>query len=165
MSWNDGIERKKFMARMKKQAEEYRAAGMTEEQIQAMFEFDLGVYKSDRNFYTHTQQFDTHESNDEGEEMEECFVRQFIDTFTVSNEKEEDEYLSGSSRFGWIDTIENPELAKVLRELCPLDKEIITMTVFEGYKLIELEPVLNVPYRTLKYHWASIKSIISKVFS
>ena len=50
MSWNDGYERKKFMAKMKKQAEEYRAAGMTEEQIKAMYEFDLGVYKSDRTY-------------------------------------------------------------------------------------------------------------------
>ena len=37
MSWNDGYERRKFEARQKKQAEEYRALGMTEEQIQAMY--------------------------------------------------------------------------------------------------------------------------------
>ena len=47
MSWNDGYERRKFEARQKKQAEEYRALGMTEEQIQAMYEFDLEQYKSD----------------------------------------------------------------------------------------------------------------------
>ena len=44
MSWNDGYERRKFEARQKKQAEEYRALGMTEEQIQAMYEFGLEQY-------------------------------------------------------------------------------------------------------------------------
>ena len=41
MCWNDGYERRKFEARQKKQAEEYRALGMTEEQIKEMYEFDL----------------------------------------------------------------------------------------------------------------------------
>ena len=162
MSWNDGYERKKFMARMKKQAEEYRAAGMTEEQIQAMYEFDLCVYKSDRNFYSHTQSFDTHESNDEGDEVEDSFVRQFFDDFTTSDE---DDYLVSSSRYGWIETIENPKLVEELRNIGWIDKEIITRTVFEGYKLIELETVLDIPYRTLKYHWSSIKEKIAKIFS
>ena len=52
MSWNNGYETKKFEARQKKQAEEYRALGMTEEQIQAMYEFDLEQFKSERR---HTQ--------------------------------------------------------------------------------------------------------------
>ena len=37
MCWNDGYERRKFEARQKKQAEEYRALGMTEEQIKEKF--------------------------------------------------------------------------------------------------------------------------------
>ena len=45
MSWNNGYERKKFEARQKKQAEEYKAQGMTEEQIKAMYEFDLEQYR------------------------------------------------------------------------------------------------------------------------
>ena len=41
MKWNNGYERKRFEANQKKLAEEYRKAGMTEEQIKAMYEFDL----------------------------------------------------------------------------------------------------------------------------
>ena len=162
MSWNDGYERKKFMARMKKQAEEYRAAGMTEEQTQAMFEFDLAQYNAERSYYTHTQPLDTHEGNDEGDEVEDSFVRDFIDAFSVS---EEDKYLEITSCFGWIDTIENPELARELHQMSMLDKEILTRTVFEGYKLNELIKPLNVPYRTLKYHYSGIREKIAKFFS
>ena len=45
MCWNDGYERRKFEARQKKQAEEYRALGMTEAQIKEMYEFDLEQYR------------------------------------------------------------------------------------------------------------------------
>lgn len=55
MSWNNGYERSKFEARQKKQAEEYRALGMTEEQIKTMYEFDLEQFNSDRRYLIHTQ--------------------------------------------------------------------------------------------------------------
>ena len=48
MSWNNAYETKKFEAKQKKQAEEYRALGMTEEQIQAMYEFDLEQFNRER---------------------------------------------------------------------------------------------------------------------
>lgn len=162
MSWNNGLEKKKFIARMKKQAEEYRAAGMTEDQIKAMYEFDLGQFKSDRRFYSHTQPLELHEANDEGDELEESFVRDFFDSFSVSDEQG---YLEYGSRYAWIEMIDNPELARELQQLSRLDKEILTMTVYEGYKLIDLVSVLNTPYRTLKYHLSSIRVKISKYFS
>ena len=165
MSWNNGLERRKFEERMAKQEKKYREAGMTEEQIQKMYEFDLAQFNGDRAYITHTQQLDIHESDDEGDEVEESFVREFIDTFTVSDENEEDEHLANSSRFGWIETIENPALARELLGMSRLDKEILTRTIFEGYKLKELVTILNVPYRTLKYHYSGIKEKISGIFS
>ena len=38
MAWNNGYERKKFEAEQQRLAEEYRAAGMTEEQIEEMYQ-------------------------------------------------------------------------------------------------------------------------------
>lgn len=87
MSWNDGYERKKFMAGMKKQAEEYRTAGMTEEQIKAMYEFDLGVYKSDRTYYSHTQEYEA-SSFDEGvDDSDNALLNRNADAFSVSYEE------------------------------------------------------------------------------
>ena len=57
MAWNNGLERMKFEAEQKKLAAEYRAAGMSEAQIQQMYEFDLEVFNSNRRFAEHTQQF------------------------------------------------------------------------------------------------------------
>ena len=57
MAWNNGLERMKFEAEQAKLAAEYHAAGMTEEQIQQMYEFDLEVFNGNRRFAEHTQQF------------------------------------------------------------------------------------------------------------
>lgn len=57
MSWNDGYERKKFNARIKKEIAEYKAAGMTEEQITAIVSLDEDQYRSERRYHMHTQEF------------------------------------------------------------------------------------------------------------
>ena len=56
MAWNNGYERKKFESEQKRLAEEYRAAGMTEEQIEEMYQFDLAEFRSRRRFCEHNQQ-------------------------------------------------------------------------------------------------------------
>lgn len=162
MGWNDGIERKKFETRMKKQAEEYRAAGMTEEQIQAMYEFDLAQYKSDRRFYSHTQSLEVHEfeDDDEGDESDNSLLKKFPEALTATDE---DKYFS-STRFGWIESVKNEKLYDYLHDLDDLDLEILTMTVHEGYQLFELSEVLKVPYRTVKFRFAKIKKNILNIF-
>ena len=43
MSFNNGNERRKLNAKWEQLRVQYREAGMSEEAIQAMYEFDLGV--------------------------------------------------------------------------------------------------------------------------
>ena len=56
MAWINGFERKRFDEEQKRLAEEYRIAGMTEEQIEQMYQFDLVEFNSRRRFSEHTQQ-------------------------------------------------------------------------------------------------------------
>lgn len=162
MSWNDGIERKRFESKMKKQAEEYRKAGMTEEQIKAMYEFDLEQYKSDRRYYSHTQPLEVQEMNDEGDEVEDSFVRQFIDAFSTSDE---DEYFRSSDRYGWINGIENTLLSEAIREMDPDEIEIITLHVYEGYDFYETADIMGMTYKQVWYRWKKIAEKISELFS
>ena len=53
MLWHNGNNRKKYLAFRERQREAWRQAGMTEEQIAALEEFDEEVYRSDRRFYIH----------------------------------------------------------------------------------------------------------------
>lgn len=57
MSWNNGYEQKNFEEEQKRLAKEYRAAGMSEEQIYQMYLYDLERHNSLRREREHTQSF------------------------------------------------------------------------------------------------------------
>lgn len=48
MNYNSGNARRNFYAKWDKLREEYRAAGMKEDAIQKMYEYDLAVFNDDR---------------------------------------------------------------------------------------------------------------------
>ena len=89
MSYNHGLEEKKFKEQWQKTAEEYRKAGMTEKQIAEIYEFDREVFNSNRRYREKTVGlFDNSNSR----------------TLTVY-----DDY-STNNRYGWIDEIEDIEV-------------------------------------------------------
>ena len=107
MSWNNGYERRKFEAEQEKLAEEYRALGMSEEQIKDLYEFDLAQFNSKRRYYTHTQEFTTSDFEEgENDESESTLLHKFFDELTVT-------IADGgySSRYWWIEEIDDEELA------------------------------------------------------
>lgn len=139
MAWNDANQRRKFEARMKKQAEEYRAAGMTEEQIQAMYEFDFEQYKSDRRFYTHTQPLNECNFDDGScDESDNGLLEGFECVLSVI-----DEYSIDHGRYGWIEDVENPDLYEKLKMLSESDIELLTLYVFENKTMVEIASNFN----------------------
>ena len=54
MGFNNGLERVRLENRWKKLRVQYRAAGMSEEAIQAMYEFDLDVLNNERAYVDNT---------------------------------------------------------------------------------------------------------------
>lgn len=158
MCWNDGYERRKFEARQKKQAEEYRALGMTEEQIKAMYEFDLEQYKSDRRYYSHTQSFvpdDFDEDEDDDEKL--SIFDKFKELLTSSIEES-----GNKSRYWWIAEIEDEVLARKVRSMASEEIEMITLLAFEGYSQTESAQHMGMPYRTFKYKLRNLKKFIKK---
>lgn len=57
MNRNNGKERKKFEAEQARLREQYIAAGMTEEQIQVMYAYDLSVLNGNRREAIHNQRW------------------------------------------------------------------------------------------------------------
>ena len=54
MGFNNGSERRKLNAEWERLRVTYRQAGMSEEAIQAMYEFDLNALNSERAYSTNT---------------------------------------------------------------------------------------------------------------
>ena len=156
MSWNDAYERRKFKENQKKQAAEYRALGMTEEQIQAMYEFDLEQFRSDRRFYSHTQSFlpDTFDENEDNDEKLSIFEL-FKDVFTTTIE--ESEY---KSRYWWVDEIGEDDLLVGVRNLNSEQIEILTLIVFENYSQKDAAEKMGIPYRSFKRKIQQIKLLL-----
>ncbi len=153
MSWNNGYERRKFEAEQKKLAEEYRALGMSEEKIQAMYEFDLAQFNSKRRYYMHTQEFSTSDFEEgESDDSESTLLHKFFDELTVTIE-----YGSYSSRYWWIEEIEDEELAGRVRKLTAEEIEILTLVAFEGYSQVDAAEKMGIPYRTFKHKMQKIK--------
>ena len=153
MSWNNGYERRTFEAEQKKLAEEYRALGMSEEKIQAMYEFDLAQFNSKRRYYMHTQEFSTSDFEEgESDDSESTLLHKFFDELTVTIE-----YGSYSSRYWWIEEIEDEELAGRVRKLTAEEIEMLTLVAFEGYSQVDAAEKMGIPYRTFKHKMQKIK--------
>ena len=130
MSWNNAYEKRKFEEKQKKQAEKYRALGMTEEQIKEMYEFDYAQFKSERRHRMHTQQF-TSSDFDEGEadDSESTLFDKFFNELTCTIEA-----LSDKPRYWWVEEIDDSETARKIKLLSESDLEILTLIVIDKLK-------------------------------
>lgn len=154
MAWNNAIETKKFEAEQKKLAEEYRAAGMTEEQIKAMHEFDVEAQKSRRRYLMHNQQFPEAELEEDDESVSPLNDK-FLDRLCVENDPSE-----GTSRFWWIDEISDTDLTDKLKKLSDEDKELLTLLVFDKCSQAECAKILGISQQAVSKRIIRFKKII-----
>ena len=115
MPYNHGFERKKFFARQRRLRQQYERAGMTEAEILAMYQFDLAAFKNERRHREHTQQ-----------EAPEVFM--------MLASTADDEH----PRLWWIEEIDNPVLAVLLKALPEADLELLTLYAIDAYSYAEI---------------------------
>ena len=156
MSGNNGYERKKFNEEQARLKGEYHDAGMTEEQIEDIHQFDLGEFNNTRRYYEHNMQIPDNifTKNDEGL----CPLNdKFLEVMSVTNEQSD-----AKSRYWWIEEIDNPQLAKELKGFSSLDIEIITLYVFKKYTQSEISEILGIDQSTVCRHLDAKKNILEK---
>lgn len=126
-------EKQKFDWEWEQLRREYKAAGMTEETIQALYDFDWQWFCSRRRFDNHTQSLPTEAIEGEDDPEQSSLVRKFA-SFSINL----DESKIGG-RYGWIEDIEDRQLLDKLRKLSGDDLELLTLIVIEGYSQSELD--------------------------
>ena len=131
MSFNNGNERRKLNAKWEQLRVQYREAGMSEEAIQAMHEFDLGVLNSERAYDANTVA--VCDGEDDVDARKAANLKQYEAAITVT-----DTYHETKSRFGWIGEIEDERLLSALENLSDSDLELITLYAYEGYDTVEI---------------------------
>ena len=142
MSFNNGNERRKLNAKWEQLRVQYREAGMSEEAIQAMYEFDLGVLNSERAYDANTVA--VCDGEDDVDARKAADLKQYEAAITVT-----DTYHETKSRFGWIGEIENERLLAALESLSENDLKLLTLYVYEGYTESEISKVYGVSRPTI----------------
>ena len=108
MGFNYGLEKRKFTEEWKKLYSEYKAAGMSEEDIQDIYAFDLNVFRKNRTEFQRTQPLSESSCDDgieQGESMS-ALLKKFSSALSVC-----DKYsFQSDPRFAWVDEMENDEL-------------------------------------------------------
>ena len=132
MGFNKGYELKKFETRWAKLHVEYAAAGMAEDTIQKMYEYDRRMFNAERNNLEHTQELST--DTFEGSEDENSpLMKRYQEVTTMV-----DSYHETKSRFAWIGEIENERLLSALENLKEEDLELLTLYAYEEYDTVEI---------------------------
>ena len=132
MSFNKGYELKKLEAHWEKLRIEYAAAGMTEDAIQKMYDYDRQQFNSERTFVERTQEF-TAPAYESSEEEAFPLMLRYQEAITTK-----DTYHETKSKFAWIGEIEDERLLSALENLSDSDLELITLYAYEGYDTVEI---------------------------
>ena len=137
MGFNYGLEKKNFDSQWAMTRKQYEDAGMSNEAIQAMYDYDWSVFNANRSYQNHTQEMAA-PSFEQSEESYSPLMNKYQEAVSVT-----DTYRETKSRFAWIGEIENERLLAALESLSELDLKILTLYVYAGYTESEIASALE----------------------
>ena len=153
MTFHYAREKAKFDNAWEKTAAWYRAEGMSEDAIRILHDDAWEEFKSNRNYVLHTQRLPS-----EGlqSEQDTSTLFQKFSSLTVIISEED-----FTTRYAWVDTLDDTVLVHKLKKLCVRELEMLTLVTQEGYTQAEAAVRMGIPYRTFKYQWNRLKNFLS----
>lgn len=159
MEFNYALEKKKFDKEWMKLRREYKEAGMSDEAIQKIWEFDYEQFKKQRTFCIHNQYLDTEvDGIADTEESMNPLMLKYEEKFIVTAKE-----VYAERRFSWIEEIDNPELYDVIHGLKNEDVDLLTMLAIEGFSKKEIADYYGISKAAISQRIARIKNIL-KIF-
>ena len=156
MAWNNGKETKIFEAQQRKLRVIYLANGMTEEQIEALYQFDLKEFNARRREAEHTQRLDFDSIDFDDKETDNPLFEKFLEVLSVT-----DEYMS-EDRFGWVEEIENPKIVKAINKLSAEQKELLTQWVIDDLTQEQMAENFGVRQGTISKRIEALKKFFKE---
>lgn len=160
MSFNNARESRRFQNEQKKMTAEYKAAGMTEEQIREMQEFDKAAFNRNRCEL----------------EWRGKLNMDFIETdYSLNSDKEIPDRLLGDMNTDvleiesdrketWLESIHltNDEMWQMIVSMSERNIEIIYLYASVGYNQTEIGKILGINQRTISYQINKLKDAFVK---
>ena len=158
MKFNYETEKRRFEKKWKQLRKEYADAGMDEQAIQKMYEYDWEDFKKERVHCIHNQNMPEQVIDYEPGMVESNnpLLAKFFQSFSV-----QDTYCD-SSRYGWIEDIDNEKLAAYLRSIPQERLEIITQYVFDEKTQEEIASEFGISRSSLADRISRIKKNLKK---
>lgn len=143
MAFNKGYELKKFEAHWEKLRIEYAEAGMVDDAIQKMYDYDRQQFNSERTCIERTQEL-SNSSFECSEDETSPLMQKYMEATTIV-----DTYHETKSSFAWIGEIENEQLLTALENLDDADLKLLTLYAYEGYNTVELSKVYHIAQQNI----------------
>lgn len=139
MAYNHGAAKKKFETEWQKKEKQYRELGMTEEQINAIREFDEKAFRADRAYL---------EKKVPLAEADE-FRQTTIDEFVIDNIEE-----------NWYEYITDSEKCKAMRNVPANMRRAFYLNKVMKMSQQDVSSILLIPRQTLSYWIVKITEIL-----
>ena len=134
MGFNYAIEKAKFEREWTQLRVEYEKAGMSNEKINILHDYDWENFKKERIYAIHTQEFrEAQYDNGNSQEDKSPLFKKFLSAISRW-----DNYAASTST-GWIEDITDERLAARLKELSQEDLELLTQIIIQGFTQSDLE--------------------------
>lgn len=157
MEFNNGNERRKLNKKWERLRVQYQQAGMSEDAIQAMYDFDLGVLNSERSYVANTLAIVDDGDDNTGRKSSD--FKQYEKAITVT-----DTYHETRTRFAWVGEIKDKRLQEGLEKLSDEELRLITLYFRDEYSTVELSKVYGIAQQNIskRIHNRSYNLMIDK---
>ena len=156
MGFNYASEKRKFGKEWATLRQEYKVAGMSDAAIQEMHDFDWETFKRERNYQLHTQEMSVGAFDEPSIDQEDksALMKKFLEAVSCWDNN------SGSSRYGWVEEIEDPLMSARLKSLSLEDLELLTQYVFDGFTQAEMARQYGISQKNIHKKLQRIKKYL-----
>lgn len=155
MAFNYGKAYRDFREELGKKHELYEQLGMSQEQIDALDEYDWSEFRADCVYQVHTQSLDISTAPD-FDDAKNPLYKKFGDVLTVELT------FTFRDRYAWLDDISSPTLLKRLLSLSPDDLDLLDESVFGEKKQTELAKDKGISQKNISKKLRRIKKFLAE---
>ena len=153
MGFNCAAEKAKFDREWEKLRKEYANAGMSEEGIRKIYEYDWHCFCRNRAYERRATKMPSIEIDGPDDDRRSALFRKSGALSIAFDES------SFQNRFAWIDTLENERLIRAVMKLNDKDLELLTYVTLEGHGQKELAQKWGCTQAAIAIRMQKIKKI------
>ena len=157
MEFNNGNERRKLNKKWERLRVQYQQAGMSEDAIQAMYDFDLGVLNSERSYVANTLAIVGDGDDSTGRKSSD--FKQYEKAIAVT-----DTYHETRTRFAWVGEIKDKRLQEGLEKLSDEELRLITLYFRDEYSTVELSKVYGIAQQNISKRILKITKFLKNFY-